>query len=1050
MERLQRLTGRAIAFADHKIGSEDQDGNWVLNEVFKDGQIYKQDIDLAELYFNSKLLHNWSGIFGQTINIGVSDRYSDNSLTDEPLLGYISTPQDLYSTTTSRGSLGYSVSLGTNHMVAVGRGLIEFFDFAGSGWARTSSFTTADSANPLVATMWEAQNLAVIGYWVASSNAGSISCYQYNSTAATWSSFTLSGTMPTVSSGNLFGSAIASSRNFLAVGAYGDSSFKGAVYVYDIGSTVWTKLIAGTSGESSFGVAVAIEDTRLVIGSNGTTSQGCVYIFDYNGISWVQTQRIEPSDPAASKYFGCSVAVSGDRIAVGAYGDSGNTGTVYIFEKQTGSTPWVQSSKIIPADGAGGDIFGNALDLKGNTLIVSSPQKSVNDSTGTIVSGAGQVYLFEKKSNGWGLINTITKPNLSSSVDSNINTGNSVALNQQYALIGVPGDDTTSASGGKALVYRIKDTATALEHYDDISFDVDQVSSITDGTGSATLLAGICDVKVSGKYTYAISTTDQSLTIFDTSNPFNPNWKGHISLGGAPTAFDVYENYVYVCVPASNWVRIIDVTNPASPTLANTLMLTTPRMLKVTNSKLYVHSAGDTSLRVYTLGTPSSPVQSSILTDATHLAAVTAPNGMYIEGYYLYITNSSNKITILNINNSPPTYVTEITAVTATPQALAAKDNYLYVLGNTGNSIEIYNVFSSSTPVLINTLTNSIDGSYLSGLTSISIEGQYAYVSSTSSNAISVIDIFDPPNACVVKEFVYNSNGITALNGVKGIFVSNNFLYTADSTSNALSIFKLHVPTKNTITRGLRFNGSDQRVTIPSFTLSSNAITLEARIYMTFSPWGNTPIFDLGNGASSDNIFLYIPTVRKLELRVFQGGTSTYITGNATIALYTWYHIAAMVDASGNVSMYINGVLDKTGTVSIPNNVTRTANYIAGSNWGGNPFFGGIIKEARIWSGTRTQRQIITNMRGSLVGNENNLIVYYPFSEESGEIVYDMSQQKRNGVLGLSASTTTGNPRRIFINDPYVAKYSLKFNGVDNNVTLSPGITLGTTFTQEA
>jgi hypothetical protein len=1053
LEHLEKLIERPIAFADHKIGSSDLGGDWILNEVFKQGKVVKQEINLSQIYFKSKLLHEWSGVFPLAVDVGVTDRSINNVLTDEPLLLNFPAPQDIYSTTTvttgnaDSPNFGSSISVGATKMVAVGKGIIEFFDYAGSRWARTSSFTTADKANPLLACMWETQNLAIIGYPAASSNQGSMSCYQYAN--ATWSAIALPFNLPSLVSGDLFGCAIAANSNFLVVGASGASSLAGAVYVYTAGSANPATLIAGLPAELSFGQAVAIENTRLVVGSAATNGQGCVYIFDYNGTTWLQTQRIVPSDAANNQYFGCSVALSGDRIVVGAYGDTSNAGAIYVFEKGLSSSTWTQQSKLVPADVASEDKFGLAVALLGNVIVASSPLKVVNDSSFASVSGAGQVYFLERKTNGWAFVSSMTKPSLLSANDAgiSINTGSSVALNQQYVFIGIPGDKTQATNAGKLLTYQVKDSSIALEHYNNMNVDHDQTASVVDGTGGATLLGGAYDVKVSGKYTYLIATTDQGLTIFDTSDPFSPTFISQVALGITPSAFDIYGNYIYVSSSAGNCIKIINVTTPASPGITS-VSLPGVGMIKVANGQLYAHV--NTSLQRYdlissaTLG--SAP---STYTNASYLVGSTTPNGMYIEGNYLYVTNTTNKITILNIANTPPTFVTEITGVTTTPQALAVKNNYLYVLGNTGNSIQIYNVNNAASPVLVKTLTQTTDGNYLSGLTSISIEKWHVYVSSTSSKAVTIVDIFDPPNAFVAKELVYNTNRITGLNGVQGIVVNNGYLYTADGVGNAFTILKTHTPTRGMLNRVLRFNGSNQFVKLPSFSLPSQAITLETRFYLTSTPSSNAALFDLANGTASDNIILFLPnsTPLKIKLQLYQGSTNKgSLTSITTIALYTWYHVSVTINSLGECAIYINGQLDISGPIAVPNSLARTSNYIAADNWsfppGGDQFFGGMIREARIWSTSLTQKQILNNLRSTLSGNETNLLAYYPFNEESGAVAYDLSQQKRNATLGASVSSLDDKPTRIFGNDPFTSKYSLVFNGSTSVVTIPHDIIL--------
>lgn len=96
-------------------------------------------------------------------------------------------------------------------------------------------------------------------------------------------------------------------------------------------------LSAGRTVSADFGYAVAVSDRYLVIGSpgdtlGGVTEVGTIYVFErVNGTSpWKFIQRIAPPNqttPPAKERFGRSVAVSGDLILVGAPGIKGSNGT---------------------------------------------------------------------------------------------------------------------------------------------------------------------------------------------------------------------------------------------------------------------------------------------------------------------------------------------------------------------------------------------------------------------------------------------------------------------------------------------------------------------------------------------------------------------------------------------------------------------------------------------------------------------------------------------------------------------------------------------------
>ena len=86
-------------------------------------------------------------------------------------------------------------------------------------------------------------------------------------------------------------------------------------------------------------------------------------------------------------YFGFSVALEDDTLAIGAPGADGNTGAVYLYAR-TGGAVTLQKV-LIPDDQMPGDLFGYSVDLDDGRLIVGAPW---NDDKGV---NAGAVYIFD-------------------------------------------------------------------------------------------------------------------------------------------------------------------------------------------------------------------------------------------------------------------------------------------------------------------------------------------------------------------------------------------------------------------------------------------------------------------------------------------------------------------------------------------------------------------------------------------------------------------------------------------------------------------------------
>ena len=107
-----------------------------------------------------------------------------------------------------------------------------------------------------------------------------------------------------------------------------------------------------------------------IVGARFDDPDGSAYIYRLSGNTWNLETKIVPNDGSTGDKFGNSVAIYNDRAAIGAY-TYGGIGAVYIFTYQSGN--WIQTDKIIPADGEINDWFGYSIDLNGDYLIVGNP-----------------------------------------------------------------------------------------------------------------------------------------------------------------------------------------------------------------------------------------------------------------------------------------------------------------------------------------------------------------------------------------------------------------------------------------------------------------------------------------------------------------------------------------------------------------------------------------------------------------------------------------------------------------------------------------------------
>ena len=115
-------------------------------------------------------------------------------------------------------------------------------------------------------------------------------------------------------------------------------------------------------------------------------------MFNKPATGWVtetETVKLTGCDGAAGDWFGGSVSLDGDRLAVGASGDDDNgsrSGSVYVYKRE--SRAWGRIAKLKASDGAAGDEFGTSVTVEGDTVVVGAHWDDDNGSK----SGSAYVY----------------------------------------------------------------------------------------------------------------------------------------------------------------------------------------------------------------------------------------------------------------------------------------------------------------------------------------------------------------------------------------------------------------------------------------------------------------------------------------------------------------------------------------------------------------------------------------------------------------------------------------------------------------------------------
>jgi hypothetical protein len=223
---------------------------------------------------------------------------------------------------------------------------------------------------------------------------------------------------------------------------------------------------SNSEADDQFGISLAIDGDTLVVGalyedsasggvngdqaSNAAADSGAAYVFVNKAGAWVQQAYLKAGDsPSANDFFGTGVAISGDTIVVGAMRGnlfnpldaSNRNGTAYVFVRN--GEVWSQQAQLTAKDAAPADIFGFAVAIQKDTVVIGAPEES------SVANQSGAAYIFTRSGTSWMQTGKVkAKKPVAASL-----FGCSVALDNDTLIVGAQHDATVAPHGGSATVF---------------------------------------------------------------------------------------------------------------------------------------------------------------------------------------------------------------------------------------------------------------------------------------------------------------------------------------------------------------------------------------------------------------------------------------------------------------------------------------------------------------------------------------------------------------------------------------------------------------------
>jgi hypothetical protein len=405
----------------------------------------------------------------------------------------------------SRIAIGARYNDGNNGTYS---GHVRVYDYNGSQWVKVGQDIDGEAAYDesgwSVAMSSDGSRIAIGAPYNNGNNgtnSGHVRVYDYNGSQWVNVGQDIDGEAAYDESG--WSVAISSDGSRIAIGARYNDNDNGSnsghvrVYDYDTQTSLWVQVGQDIDGKDTYeyfghSIAMSLDGSRIVI---GVTDINLVRVYDYNTSTsrWIQSG----DDIYGEGFFGRAIAISSDGsyIAIGA--TSGN-GHVHVYKSSEGkittnaslhvegnayvSSNLEVSGNVRITDGLSNvcelstfgipswdetgyqtlsrgiprtENFGYQVDIYGDYAIVGA---SAYDDSVNNIRGAAYIYKRNTSTGQWGDEVMILAPDGSGLGNIGF-AASSVAISEDYAIVGAPYDDDNGNDAGAAYIFK-RDTTT--------------------------------------------------------------------------------------------------------------------------------------------------------------------------------------------------------------------------------------------------------------------------------------------------------------------------------------------------------------------------------------------------------------------------------------------------------------------------------------------------------------------------------------------------------------------------------------------------------------
>jgi len=283
------------------------------------------------------------------------------------------------------------------------RGSATVFRRLAAAWIEEATLQPSEFAMHFGGSVAVSENVIVVGALHAEisgeQSQGSATVFRWNGV-----SWILEQTLVSSSgdANDFFGTSVAIDGDDIVVGAPTDGL--GLVTTFHWDGHLWIEGATLSPNQPlrdpGFGRAVSLHENDLVVGAwaGAVSGGGAAFAFERTSSGWLEQALPLAPGSEALDFFGCSIAVLGDLIVVGALrddvGTAGDQGTATVY-RRTGGV-WVFDTQLAASDGGADDRFGASVALVGDSVLVAAPWKAVGSEP-----EQGAVYVYDLSPSPW-------------------------------------------------------------------------------------------------------------------------------------------------------------------------------------------------------------------------------------------------------------------------------------------------------------------------------------------------------------------------------------------------------------------------------------------------------------------------------------------------------------------------------------------------------------------------------------------------------------------------------------------------------------------------